>query len=743
MSTPSQASIDAFRALSPDQQKAALGSMSVETKQALLKGLQGGGAGATSNAAASTPPAGVPPPPARKGYLSQIAGNLWEGVKDLTTRQLEQGAPRDAGEKAYYDATGGYTLNPLAPAANWAKHNVEDAAAALSRARAAGKAALATGEDYPGAEYAAVRELPIVGPLIQQAEPYATSPTPGKGLGTEANYFTPEQVGATTRAASYKAIPEAAAATVPPVLRKGAEIMQGTGKEAPTKAPLTQRIAQSTLNIGPKLTERAVKEATDTYETALQKVTEDNAAALKDWREQTVATKQRNTAKQGMVDRKAALQAGVEKLSSTLRDGLQALEKKVRAEGNSRYAKVAERVGDDAVPASNLSPAVEHAQTNIIKGSPENIKQFRDILDQAGGGEVTIGGAGGGGVGPGHPLYEQLKAEGAIGASGQLTFDNLRGYSSELGARLAQGNLPGDVYQAIKSVKAAIDDQVFQLAKKHGADGMLKDANNYWARYKDTFYNTDALAKGGSPVAAAFGATDPTYVTRPFSGPAGSRGVEMLAAYDPRLAQLARNTAKAIEEGKGLPSQAKLKGLPERPTVAGGELKPNPELPTVDPTELKRARVEKLADQWRHLSRYDPVSMGIGALELLTGGSPYALLYTPGHMTLGMLLDQPRVAEWLSRPQPGDFEALGKLPGETQAQLKAAITDKLTSEAKRGQPVSMGPDLKKFLGDAKVQGIMAATASKSRAQQSQSQQLKGVPPPPTSNAGSLGPGSQP
>src|SRR4051812_36853948 len=65
-----------------------------------------------------------------KGRAFETAKALVTGparaIKNAVTGTIDAAQPRDAGERAYYDQTKGYTLNPLAPIANVISHTVRD-----------------------------------------------------------------------------------------------------------------------------------------------------------------------------------------------------------------------------------------------------------------------------------------------------------------------------------------------------------------------------------------------------------------------------------------------------------------------------------------------------------------------------------------------------------------------------------------------------------------------------------------
>ena len=152
------------------------------------------------------------------------------------------------------------------------------------------------------------------------------------------------------------------------------------------------------------------------------------------------------------------------------------------------YAQVREKVGNATIPRERLADAVSTAEARL-QGSNENIKVFRDILGKTDENEVELGGAAGGGVNIGHPLYDQLLASGVIeGAEDSQPARRLsKSYYSELGEKLSTGRLPGDVYQAMKSLQGNIGTMMDKMATEHGAGAQLSTARRFYRSYMETF----------------------------------------------------------------------------------------------------------------------------------------------------------------------------------------------------------------------------------------------------------------
>jgi hypothetical protein len=130
---------------------------------------------------------------------------------------------------------------------------------------------------------------------------------------------------------------------------------------------------------------------------------------------------------------------------------------------------------------SQLSPvgqAVIDAKTNILKGSRTSIPIFNDIMGR---------------------LKDLVEApDGTIKPmEGQMIHtDQLRGYEKELGSALYEKNLPGDVRQAVDSVRKKIHSEVAGAVKDaHGqrALDVYEKLSNDWSAYKRLWYDRSTV----------------------------------------------------------------------------------------------------------------------------------------------------------------------------------------------------------------------------------------------------------
>jgi hypothetical protein len=381
--------------------------------------------------------------------------------------------------------------------------------------------------------------------------------------------------------------------------------------------------------------------------------------------------------------------------SQKVGEGVEKLRQKIKAEEiDPKYDKIRDAVKDDpGAPAGELTEAVRHAETSILKGSPESIKQFRALASQGEG--VTMNGQA---VGPNDvapDIWDQLQK--AAGGD-TVKFDQLQGFSSELGMKLAQGNLPGDVYQAVKYVKEKIDAAKVAVAERNGVGPALKEADAGYRQYMSTFYDKSSAVAG---VRSRVSKLDPEHHATPLiTGKAAKVGTEMLRKYDPELAK----RVEGLREKQGDFTEMEGKGGKNPATVR------NPKAPTgEDVVARKKGELSKEARNLGNLSRFDvgilassaiaPIITAVmgGGWERMAAEGLAGPAVVAGRRAFSQVLQKPKVMEWLAKPSEEDLRILSTVNPDVQAKVKANIRDFIRNEESHGAEVNVAPSVRNWL----------------------------------------------
>lgn len=417
------------------------------------------------------------------------------------------------------------------------------------------------------------------------------------------------------------------------------------------------------------------------------------------------------TAEQIAVNRETAtansraegIQRSLQEGSTQLGNRVKNLDGLLREEAKTNYDAVREAVKDDpGVPLTDLAEAARHAEANILKGSQESIKQFRELARKAPEDEgVTTGGVT---FPPGSKLFEMLQEQGALEPGGTLPFDQLQGYSSEIGRKLAAGNLPGDIYQALKYVKEKIDAAKSTIAERNGAGKLLRTADDFWREYMDLFYDKDsAIAK----VREAVGSKNPSEAANEFfRGKANEVAVGKLKRLKSQyskdassLADLAQNLKTAQMELETVPT-GKVK--PVEPPERVSETVEQPKPPTAE--ELAAAKRGQATSTAENLGRLRPYDIAILA------GSPLGMLMPTWAKAAGIAIEGARFGvpmamksqaflDFISKPTAADLAIVEKLPEPALAELKANLRREIAVRTQQGaSAVPIAPAIQRLVG---------------------------------------------
>lgn len=439
---------------------------------------------------------------------------------------------------------------------------------------------------------------------------------------------------------------------IPKIARGGMDILAGTTPKVATG------LAEDTAEANTAAQAKAAEANT--------KLQSKRAQQIQEHFDKTQQIRQQNEAAQAAQSRKAALQRGVEQLDPKFQEDLQTTEKQVRAQANEKYNTVRAATAGETVPSDSLATAVKTAEGKI-QGSSENLKIFRDILSKHPEGEPDTVEYQGAQIPKGHPLYDVIK-EGTTASTSPATFSDLQGYYSELGSNLAKGNLPGDVYQAMKSLQGSVGDLMQQMAESKGVGDQLTDARSFYRDYMNAF------RESSSPLNKAMNAIERGQAVKALQGKDQS-GIQTLARYNPELAQRANTIRGYQTEAKGIPAKA-----PAPKTEPVLPPKPAPVLADVKKIGLgdiqqAKAGVMENAKKMGGLAGASLHGAGVWHfVQSAVHGSPGGMLggatLAAAPYALAKLFKIPAVVRMMSAPTPADIAAV---PPELRADMPMIV----------------------------------------------------------------------
>jgi len=510
-------------------------------------------------------------------------------------------------------------------------------------------------------------------------------------------------------------------------VRALAQGLTGSGPEATTE-PIIEKYKGEVGKAGElnrATTEESFRTAGERKAAYDAKVKEQEASHAKALNEVTQFNAEQANTKQ----RKTILEKQVDTESADLGKDLSTLENAVYKEANQKFNAVREKVGDAAVQPDALIGSVKHAEKNILQGIPENIKEFRSILNLEGAGEDLVKLRQDVMKGQGMSAsYDQLSTEhkalvddiakkygGAVEPNEPIGWNKLQSLKTRIDARLrSRGRMNGDVKRALFSVRDQVVDEMGNLAVPAGAGPDWDAARDFYRQWKEDFHEPAGPSGSGSPVAQALNAVDPSNIRKPFTSKQsaiGNRGVDTLRKYGQfGGTQVADKAAKLVASESELsnlkPKTAK--PLPERPKAIPKPKDVEAEFKEVKPptaedlTTAKRRRLREAAVSWGKFHTYD---LGILANSVIGAAlfqrwEPLIAdpLFVAVRKSAGRVISIPRLREWIAKPLPEELSALERLPEE----LKDDARQTIKKQIDRNKITPVAPGLKAFLAGTAV-----------------------------------------
>ena len=282
-----------------------------------------------------------------------------------------------------------------------------------------------------------------------------------------------------------------------------------------TNNPATQAIvgtispeaAEATAGTASNLVERAagVPEAQAEGRAARTALQAENTTAREGWQNAVEKSKQLAGRARSLSDARADLNSRLDQATNDLGQHVVDVHKNVRAGLDARWDSLRRDIGSDS-PIS-LQPLAAGSKTANSAVTDVNRSLYKSIVNDVLG-DVN------------------LKDEG-------LSWRNAQAAYTKLGERMyGGGELPGDVYRALKQFRAGLSDAMEETASAKGLKGEYQSLKADHSAYESTFHDARSVgARGGSPVAASLRAADPANKAAPLTGNAADRAKELIGQY--------------------------------------------------------------------------------------------------------------------------------------------------------------------------------------------------------------------
>lgn len=705
------------------------------------------------SAADDTPP---PPPPAAKepGFFDKLTAGYDPGAAAFDEKHPVLGKP-----VRFFSSVGGAIFG--APAA--AYHAFADPATDEEKQRYA-EFEKQHG-DAPGSQTSGVRRIGLglqrltTDPVISAGQDYASGKVTPEGAIGVLPEAVGTSVGSVATGEAVHEIPSAVLKTVNAKLRSIPQSVVGTDTKLTRQVVSRAVKQQERLNEG---AERANATAAKKHAGAVQEATEKTAQANKELadkhqdairdthaaneqakgehalatEEEAARVAEENKAAEHAVALRKQAETELETSSNQLNQKVEAAEKTAKAQNDASWNAVRSKTGDTPGDVTHVRAVTEAA---VEMADPNTSSLFKSILREGEASRpVTVNGTA---IGPEHKMYGQLYQElyGEPPPLGKnVTFDKLHRWYNYLGEKLYSGGFKdAGTYNALKSVRGAIDQAMGDIAQKTGATEELANARRSHTQYTETFRD--------SPNEPATVASKVVSEVSPEATKARQQSDRLakVSRYDPSIATDAARIKGLRDHISSLQSEDQLrKGLSkpkeipppkiqERP--AKPEFKKTPEIkapekrtPRQIEVDLKRAREDAIAERARTWGHFNARDIGILAssvlaepiLKMLSGGAGgegassllpiAAVTYEGGKFIASKALEKPAVIEWLSRPPKGEAELLGRIQGADKIKIMNGMTEAAIQQKMAGKSVRIAPAAAVLLGAANVDRIAKA-----------------------------------
>lgn len=326
------------------------------------------------------------------------------------------------------------------------------------------------------------------------------------------------------------------------------DVITGAMFGAAAGEPSTGTRKPTARTVAPEVRTGLTPEQHTAYSEALDRANRDHATALSDyadkesrrqaqWAEKAYGAKKSESDQVAAASKRQVLDRGSMEYANRTLQNIRDTHQTVRSRLDSRWHDFRQQMSGATVDKTNLYRTIADARARL-QGAPADLKQFTDFVRTMGievndAGEITI----------------------PEGQTIEMPLDTARVHSTAIGEKLAQGDLPGNVYQALKEAKTGIETQIEGVADQYGMGDTYRGLKRDWSKYMQDWNDMRAVGTGkGSVLARALRVPSPEYLRPLLTGKGGDLLLQDLGQYRDAGANpsLAQNTRQLATKAKGI-----------------------------------------------------------------------------------------------------------------------------------------------------------------------------------------------
>lgn len=401
--------------------------------------------------------------------------------------------------------------------------------------------------------------------------------------------------------------------------RVASQEVAGAGREPVLRAAINHQEAVESAQAKYK---KAVEDYRAADASAKATHAEKVRSARQEWVEKTAAARRAKSESAAATSQRETLQRGQEAYATRLRDNIQSAYRTTLSRLDARWHHLRETPveGDKlrALPlnSTKIVDAIDHARQTKLMGSPDSLKQFNDLMG-----------------------WMDNKFPNPI------TWDEARVHYSALGDRMFSGDLPGNVLQAVREVRNALDSQLNQGAMRAGVQDIYSALKRDWSSFESDWKDMSSVTtRGGSPLARARMAPNADTLIPQVTGRTGDLLLQRLAKYKSAGAStsLAEGVRRITKQSQSVPTVRVPKEPGRLELPAEPKPGPAPELKSpdkLDPVAIRRAKLLERAG--RGMTWWDLIPF-VGAEHLM--------------------LKNPRFLEWVAKQPRNEIPPPARTP---------------------------------------------------------------------------------